>query len=85
MKLSVRYNFIQSKTGKLNTYCDKENVVTLYIFKSGWKGHYECVEEWGEYQFSENHLYTSEDINHVYGINTYLRKEKLTKINECTL
>lgn len=80
--MNARYNFSQYNTGKLNGYFDKQNVVMLYIFKSGWKGRYECVEEWGEYESSEHHLYTADDINHIYGINTYLRKEKLTKINE---
>jgi len=85
MKLAVRFKFIQNKSGELNTYHDEKNVVALYIFKSGWKGKYECVEEWGEYGSSDSNLYTAEDINHIYGINTYLRKEKLNKINECTL
>ena len=85
MKLAVRFNFTQTKGGVLNTFYDQHNVVALYIFKSGWKGKYECVEEWGEYENSNHNLYDAEDINHIYGINTFLRKEKLDKINECTL
>ena len=66
MKLAVRFKFIQNKSGELNTYHDEKNVVALYIFKSGWKGKYECVEEWGEYGSSDSNLYTAEDINHIF-------------------
>lgn len=87
MKVKTRYNFVQSKFGELCKYYDRQNIVVLYIFKSGWSypQMYQCIEEWGEYEESEYHLYTAEDINHIYAINTLLRKEKLNKINESTL
>ena len=86
MKITkVKYNFIQYKSGELNRYYDKGNVVSLSIFKSGWENLYNCVLEWGEYEMSEVKTYTANEIEKFYGITTYSRKEKLNKINESSL
>jgi hypothetical protein len=82
--MKVKYNFIQTKRGELNKYYDKDNVVVLYIFKSGWFNLYNCVE-WGEYGQSEIKHCTPFQIEKLYGIKTFSRKEKLLKINESTL
>lgn len=76
------YNFkkYNSCNNNFNIYSDSENVVALTIFSSGWKGKYHCVEEWGEYGETGHHLYTSEEIFKIYGIKSFSRKEKLTKI-----
>lgn len=81
----VKYNFVQYKWGDLCKYYDVNNVVSLSILKSGWKGYYNCILEWGEYQQSELKYYTAFDIENFYGIKTFLRKEKLNKINENSL
>jgi hypothetical protein len=83
--IKVKYNFVQIKKGELNKYYDKGNVVALYIFKSGWFNLYNCVLEWGEYEQSEIKNYTPFQIERIYGIKTFSRKEKLLKINESTL
>jgi len=79
------YKFIQYKSGNLYKYYDSDNVVSLSIFNSGWDNKYQCVKEWGEYEMSESNIYTPEEINIIYGINIFLRKEKLLKINESIL
>ena len=88
--LHSKYNFIQTKRGLLNndalfSYYDKENVVALYIFKSGWFNLYNCVLEWGEYERSDLNTLTPYQIEKFYGIKTFSRKEKLKKINESIL
>lgn len=86
MKITkVKYNFVQNKFGDLCRYYDKDNVVSLSIFKSGWDNIYNCVLEWGEYEQSEMKTYTANEIEKFYGIKTFSRKEKLIKINESPL
>jgi len=91
MIVNVKYNFVQYKSPhffpgfNFYKYYDNEAVLSLTIFNSGWKGLYQCVEEWGEYGNSEYHLYTSEEIFKIYGIKTFSRKEKLKKINASIL
>jgi hypothetical protein len=86
------FNFQEYRKGVLKTldrkesrfvkqYYDNENVVLLTIFESGWKNHYNCVLEWGEYQDVDYKLYTAQEIYEYYKIKNYLRKEKLEKIN----
>ena len=82
---NAKYNFKKYKSGNFYKYHDTENVVSLTIFPSGWKNEYQCIQEWGEYEQSEYHLYTSEQIFRIYGIKSFSRKEKLLKINESTL
>ena len=81
----AKFNFIKCKSVILHRYYDATNVVSVSIFKSGWKNKYQCVEEWGEYETTEHHLYTAEEISKYYGIKTFSRKEKLDKINESSL
>ena len=86
MKTHAKYHFVQTtKSEELNRYYDKDNVVALSIFKSGWFNLYNCVFEWGEYERSEIKHCTPFQIEQWYGIKTYSRKEKLLKINESTL
>ena len=82
---NAKYNFKKYKSINLYRYYDTENVVSLTIFPSGWKGEYQCILEWGEYEQSDYHLYTSEQIFKIYGIKSFSRKEKLNKINESIL
>lgn len=77
-----KYNFVQTKKGELSKYYDKDNVVALYIFKSGWFNLYNCVFEWGEMEQSEIKHCTPLQIEKKYGIKTFSRKEKLNKLNE---
>lgn len=81
----AKFNFIKCKSVILHRYYDATNVVSVSIFKSGWKNKYQCVEEWGEYETTEHHLYTAEEISKYYGIKTFSRKEKLDRINESSL
>jgi hypothetical protein len=83
--MKIQYNFIKVKQGELCKYYDKDNVVVLYIFKSGWNNLYNCVFEWGEYGRSEIKICTPFQIEEYYGIRTFSRKDKLLKINESTL
>jgi hypothetical protein len=76
-----KYNFIQTRTGVLSSYYDRENVVSLTIFKSGWSNLYECILELGEYGTSQLSTLTPFEIQNIYGIKTFLIKEKLKKIN----
>lgn len=86
MPKNIKYNFKKiNSIQELYRYYDNECVVALYIFKSGWKNKYNCVLEWGEYGTSESNVYNAEEIKYFYGINLFLRKEKLIKINESTL
>ena len=80
-----KFNFNSYKSGTVYSYYDKENVVSIRIFKSGWKGKYNCILEWGEYETTDSHIYTAEQIYQHYGITIFLRKEKLIKINESLL
>lgn len=84
-RIYCKYNFVQYQSGILNSYYDKENVVSIHIFKSGWKGKYECVMEWGEYGSSELFVRTAQEIENLYHIMTFSRKEKLIKISESIL
>jgi len=84
-KLKAKYHFIEENNNKLYNFYDIDNVVSLIIFKSGWNDKYHCILEWGEHETTESHLYTSKEIEKKYGISTFLRKEKLIKINESIL
>ena len=81
----AKYNFVQYKSINFYKYYDIENVVSLTIFESGWRGEYHCIEEWGEYEKTEHNLYTADKIFKIYGIKSFSRKEKLKKINASTL
>jgi len=88
MKINAKYNLVkinEQDNSSLHYYIDTENAMALYIFKSGWKKYYECIEEWGEYEKSELKLLDATEINRIYGIKTFLRKEKLNDINESLL
>jgi hypothetical protein len=79
----LRFNFVRyNKIYGLAQYYDKNNIVALCIFISGWENKYHCVLEWGEYETTDHHLYSAEEIKKYYGVSTFLRKEKLYKINE---
>jgi hypothetical protein len=90
----INLNFKEFRKGKLisldstidsrfiKQYYDEYNAVVLTIFKSGWRGRYHCILEWGEFEDTDHKLYSSIEIYEHYGINTFLRKEKLDKINE---
>jgi len=80
--MKAKYHFTEYKNRNLISYYDKENVVVLFIFKSGWHEVYQCILEWGEYEASEHYLLTAQQIEKYYGIKTFSRKEKLIKINE---
>ena len=82
---NTKYNFKKYKSDNFYKYHDTENVVSLTIFKSGWSDMYQCIQEWGEYGSTDQHLYTSEEISKIYGIKSFSRKEKLIKINESSL
>jgi hypothetical protein len=82
---NAKYNFIQYKSTHFYKYHDEDNAVSLTIFKSGWNDNYHCIEEWGEYEATEHHLYKSEEIFKIYRIKSFSRKEKLIKINESIL
>ena len=86
----ANFNFKEYRRGTLKgtdknrfvrQYYDEEHVVLLTIFPSGWKKRYNCVLEWGEYQDTHYELYAAQEIEHFYGIKTFLRKEKLDIIN----
>ena len=79
---TIKYNFKKYESKNSYKYYDTEGVVSLTIFESGWSGMYQCIEEWGEYGSTEQHLYNSEQIFKIYGIKSFSRKEKLIKINE---
>lgn len=81
----AKYNFVKTRSGVLSNYIDKENAISLYIFKSGWKDTYECVIEWGEYERSDVERYTGSQIESTYGIKDFSRKEKLNRINDSIL
>ena len=86
MKIKSKYNFLKTQSNiNLYKYYDKENVVALYIFKSGWKDFYHCILEWGEYENTDILQLRANDIFNFYGIKTFSRKEKLKKINESLL
>lgn len=85
MIIKETYNFKKINNSFLYSYYDEKNVVALRIIKSGWENKFDCILEWGEYEQVEVHLYTAEQINKIYGIKTFLRKEKLDKLNESTL
>lgn len=83
--MNAKFNFKKEyQESKLYRYFDKENVIALYIFKSGWSNPqiYNCILEWGEYGDVDHHLYDAIKIDKVYGIKTFLRKEKLLAINK---
>ncbi len=85
-KIICKYNFIKIKSSdELYSYYDEENVVLLRIIRSGWKGKFDCILEWGEYEQADIKVFTGEEIRKYYGITTFLRKEKLMKINEIAL
>lgn len=84
-RIYVKYNFVKTRSGVLNNYVDIENALSLYIFKSGWKDKYECVLEWGEYERCEVNCYTGAQIESIYHITDFSRKEKLNKINDSIL
>lgn len=79
----TKYNFVLVKsTEDYYSYVDTENAVSLRIIESGWRGRYDCILEWGEYERADVDVYTVDEIQKYYGIKTFLRKEKLIKINE---
>ena len=91
-----KFHFKEYRKGKLislepttdsrfiRQYYDEQNAVVLTIFKSGWRGRYHCILEWGEYEDTNHKLCSPNEIYEHYGINTLLRKEKLDKINLLT-
>jgi hypothetical protein len=81
-RVFAKYNFISNKSGKIYSYVDIENAVSLRIIESGWKGKYDCVLEWGEYERVDVNVYTGEEIKHYYGINTFSRREKLKQLSK---
>jgi hypothetical protein len=82
----LKYNFNEvDNSSNLHKYIDKYNSLVLYIFKSSWEKYYICVEEWGDEEKSELKCLTVKDINKIYGINNFLRKEKINEINESSL
>lgn len=86
IRVVCKYNFSKCKSSNdLHSYYDKENVVSLRIIKSGWKGKYDCILEWGEYEQADVNVFNGEQIRKYYGIYTFSRIEKLKKINENTL
>lgn len=78
----AKYNFSKIKNGETYRFVDLENAASLIIIKSGWKDRYDCVLEWGEYERADVDVYTAQEIQKYYGINTFLRKEKLIKIEK---
>ena len=76
----VTYKFSQRVKGSLYTYYDDENNMALHIFESGWKGYYQCIIESGEYETTDIFQYKAQQIETVYGIKTFTRKEKLNKL-----
>jgi hypothetical protein len=83
--MNAKFNFKKKeKNSGLYIYYDKENVIALYIFKSGWSNPqmYNCILEWGEYGDVDHHFYDAMKIEKVYGIKNFLRKEKLLAINK---
>lgn len=88
IKINAKLNLVKiedNEKSTLHKYVDDDNVMHLYIFKSGWKDYYECIEEWGEYEKSELKLLDAKEISKIYGIKTFLRKEKINEINESLL
>jgi hypothetical protein len=69
---------------KLYQYYDEENTISLTIFKSGWKNIYQCIEEDPIFG-TIIRTYSPEDIMSEYGINTFLRKQKLNTIDDSKL
>lgn len=65
---------------KYYQYTDEENCVRLTIFKSGFIDFYNCVEEDPHFGAVVN-TYNSQEIMQKYGIDIFLRKEKLIKLN----
>jgi hypothetical protein len=82
MILKARYNFSKIQNGEVYRYVDMTNAFSLLIVKSGWNNKYDCILESGEYESVDVNLYTAQDIQKIYGITTFLRKEKLIKINK---
>jgi hypothetical protein len=80
--ISAKYNFSKIQNGEVYRYVDMENAISLLIVKSGWKDKYDCIIESGEYGSVDVWLYTAQQIQKYYGITTFLRKEKLIKINK---
>lgn len=86
IRVVCKYNFIKCKCNNdIHSYYDQENVVSLKIIDSGWKGKYDCILEWGEYGTADVNVYNGEEIRKYYDIYTFSRKEKLKRINEAAL
>ena len=82
----LKFDFTEvDDTPNLHKYVDKDNSLVLFIFKSSWVKYYMCVEEWGDEDQSELKCLTAKDIKKIYGINSFLRKEKINEINESSL
>lgn len=80
-KVKEKYNFKPTKNGNLNHFFDRDHVVSLFIFKSGWENYYHCILEWGEYTEVEHHLYSLFQIQNIYSVQSFVRKEKLKKLS----
>ena len=82
----LKYDFNEvDNTTNLHKYIDRDKLLVLFIFKSSWVKYYICVEEWGDEDESELKCLTAKDIKKIYGINSFLRKEKINEINESSL
>jgi len=77
-----KYNFVKYDNHIMSSYYDRENPISLHIFKSGWENQYHCILEDGEWKTTESNIYTAEQINKYYGISDFLRKEKLNKLKD---
>jgi len=82
----LKYNFNEvDDTPNIHKYVDNDNLLVLFIFKSSWVRYYICVEEWGDEDTSELKCITAKEISKIYGINSFLRKEKINEINDSSL
>ena len=82
-QLKYKYKKIE-KYEKLYKYYDEENCIIISIFKSGFIDFYTCVEEEPHFGAIVKTL-NAQEIMTEYGINTFLRKDKLNKINDSKL
>ena len=65
---------------KLYQYYDEEKCIRISIFKSGFVNFYTCVEE-DPYIGAKLNTYSAQEIFMEYGIDVFLRKEKLINLN----
>jgi len=78
----LEFDFKQTYGKKLLvSFYDENNIMVLYIFESGWKGYYHVILEFGETSDFKHYLYNGEQIAKKFGIQKFIRRQKLINLN----